>query len=405
VKVSATVGVRSPVRVAFIESSIGLSGSTMSLSALVRRLDRERFEPHVVVARDDQGAYVREVAGLVAERIAPRPRSEARGSRPGKVAAVRDLLWVTVPYANALRRFVRRHGIQLIHQNNGFDVAATLAARWTGVPLVAYQRGREWNSALVRRLAPLASRYIANSQVTRENLLELGIPSSRVNVVYPPVDLETFDADRPAAPELRRAVFGIPAQAPCVGIVGQLQAWKGHKLFIRAFERVLRAVPEAWACIVGAPPAGGESYERELRALAGELGVSGRVVFAGFVADVPSALQLFDVVVHASIEPEPFGRVIAEAMAMRKPVVASDEGGPREIIEHGRTGLLFPRGDDRALAESVVSLLRDPARAMRIAGAGYADMRQRFSATQHARLVEDVYVDVLRGSRDGRRTS
>jgi len=400
--VSERVAARAPVPVAFIESSIGLSGSTMSLSVLVRRLDRERFEPHVVVAREDQGEYVREVAGLLAERIAPRPRGAAR---PGKVAALRDLLVVTIPYANALRRFVRRHGIRLIHQNNGFDVAAILAARWSGIPLVAYQRGREWNSSLVRRLAPLATRYIANSQVTRENLLELGISPAQVNVVYPPVDLENFDADRPAAPELRRPAFGIPAQAPCVGIVGQLQAWKGHKLFLRAFAQVLRTVPEAWACIVGAPPAGGEAYERELRELAGALGIAHRVVFAGFIADVPSALQLFDVVVHASIEPEPFGRVIAEAMAMRKPVVASDEGGPREIIDHGRTGLLFPRGDEGALAESVVSLLREPARAMRIAEAGYSDMRQRFSATQHARLIEEVYADVLRGSGNGRRTS
>jgi glycosyltransferase involved in cell wall biosynthesis len=400
--VSERVAVRAPVPVAFIESSIGLSGSTMSLSVLVRRLDRERFEPHVVVAREDQGEYVRQVAGLLAERIAPRPRGAAR---PGKVAALRDLLGVTIPYANALRRFVRRHGIRLIHQNNGFDVAAILAARWSGIPLVAYQRGREWNSSLVRRLAPLATRYIANSQVTRENLLELGISPAQVNVVYPPVDLENFDADRPAAPELRRPAFGIPAQAPCVGIVGQLQAWKGHKLFLRAFAQVLRTVPEAWACIVGAPPVGGEAYERELRELAGALGIAHRVVFAGFIADVPSALQLFDVVVHASIESEPFGRVIAEAMAMRKPVVASDEGGPREIIDHGRTGLLFPRGDEGALAESVVSLLREPARAMRIAEAGYSDMRQRFSATQHARLIEEVYADVLRGSGNGRRTS
>jgi len=400
--VSERVAARAPVPVAFIESSIGLSGSTMSLSVLVRRLDRERFEPHVVVAREDQGEYVREVAGLLAERIAPRPRGAAR---PGKVAALRDLLVVTIPYANALRRFVRRHGIRLIHQNNGFDVAAILAARWSGIPLVAYQRGREWNSSLVRRLAPLATRYIANSQVTRENLLELGISPAQVNVVYPPVDLENFDADRPAAPELRRPAFGIPAQAPCVGIVGQLQAWKGHKLFLRAFAQVLRTVPEAWACIVGAPPVGGEAYEHELRELAGALGIAHRVVFAGFIADVPSALQLFDVVVHASIEPEPFGRVIAEAMAMRKPVVASDEGGPREIIDHGRTGLLFPRGDEGALAESVVSLLREPARAMRIAEAGYSDMRQRFSATQHVRLIEEVYADVLRGSGNGRRTS
>jgi len=400
--VSERVAARAPVPVAFIESSIGLSGSTMSLSVLVRRLDRERFEPHVVVAREDQGEYVREVAGLLAERIAPRPRGAAR---PGKVAALRDLLVVTIPYANALRRFVRRHGIRLIHQNNGFDVAAILAARWSGIPLVAYQRGREWNSFLVRRLAPLATRYIANSQVTRENLLELGISPAQVNVVYPPVDLENFDADRPAAPELRRPAFRIPAQAPCVGIVGQLQAWKGHKLFLRAFAQVLRTVPEAWACIVGAPPVGGEAYEHELRELAGALGIAHRVVFAGFIADVPSALQLFDVVVHASIESEPFGRVIAEAMAMRKPVVASDEGGPREIIDHGRTGLLFPRGDEGALAESVVSLLREPARAMRIAEAGYSDMRQRFSATQHARLIEEVYADVLRGSGNGRRTS
>jgi len=397
--VSERVAARAPVPVAFIESSIGLSGSTMSLSVLVRRLDRERFEPHVVVAREDQGEYVREVAGLVAERIAPRPRASTRS---GKVAALSDLLTVTIPYANALRRFVRRHRIRLIHQNNGFDVAAILAARWTGVPVVAYQRGREWNSSLVRRLAPMASRYIANSQVTRENLLELGIAPAQVNVVYPPVDLERFDPDRPAALALRRPAFGIPAQAPCVGIVGQLQEWKGHKLFLRAFAQVLRTVPEAWGCIVGAPPVGGEAYERELHELAEALGVSHRVVFAGFVGDVPSALQLFDVVVHASIEPEPFGRVIAEAMAMRRPVVASDEGGPREIIEHGRTGLLFTQGDDRALADSIVSLLREPARAMRIAEAGYADMRQRFSATQHARLVEEVYADVLRGSRNGR---
>jgi glycosyltransferase involved in cell wall biosynthesis len=399
--VSERVAVRAPVPVALIESSIGLSGSTMSLSVLVRRLDRERFEPHVVVAREDQREYVRGVAGLVAERIAPRPRG---AERSGKVAALRDLLAVTIPYANALRRFVRRHGIRLIHQNNGFDVAAILAARWTGVPVVAYQRGREWNSSLVRRLAPMATRYIANSQVTRENLLELGIPPAQVNVVYPPVDLERFDPDRPAAPALRRPAFRIPADAPCVGIVGQLQAWKGHKLFLRAFAQVLRTVPEVWACIVGAPPVGGEAYERELHELAEALGVSHRVVFAGFVGDVPSALQLFDVVVHASIEPEPFGRVIAEAMAMRRPVVASDEGGPREIIEHGRTGLLFARGDDRALADSVVSLLREPARAMRIAEAGYADMRRRFSDTQHARLVEEVYADVLRGSRNGRQT-
>ena len=136
-------------------------------------------------------------------------------------------------------------------------------------------------------------------------------------------------------------------------------------------------------------------WARRRQDLARDLGVADQMVFTGFVADVPSALQLLDVVVHASVEPEPFGRVIAEAMAMRRPVIASDEGGPREIIEHERTGLLFPRGDDRALAEDIVSLLRDPARAERLAEAGFGEIKRRFSAIQHARLIESVYTDVL----------
>jgi glycosyltransferase involved in cell wall biosynthesis len=386
-----------PVPIAFIENSIGLSGSTMSLATLLRRLDRDRFEPHVIVTREDQEAYLRDIgsAGLQLTRISPRGGVRARPGRLGRVGVLLHLIAATLPYANALRRFVKQHHIRVIHQNNGFDVAALVASRWTGVPLVAYQRGSEWDSRLVRRLAPLTTRYIANSQVTRDNLLRLGISPARVCVVYPPVDLDTFDADRSPAACLTRATLGIPPAAPFVGMVGQLQEWKGHKVFIRAFARVLRVVPEAWACVVGAAPAGGEAYARELHALARELGVSSRIVFAGFIADVPSALQLLDVVVHASVEPEPFGRVIAEAMAMRRPVIASDEGGPREIIEHGRTGLLFPRGNDVALADGVVALLRDPVEAARLAEAGLAEVKQRFSAGQHARLIEEEYRRVL----------
>jgi len=405
--VNDAIGARSqdPVAVALIESSIGLSGSTMSLSTLVRCLDRDRFEPHVIVARADQEAYLQDKVGawLRVVRIAPRRRARARVPWLGKLGALLDFLTVTLPYANALRRFVTQHHVRLIHQNNGFDVAALLASRWSGVPLVAYQRGREWDSRLVRRLAPLAARYIANSCVTRGNLLDLGVSPGQVSVVYPPIDLDAFDADRPPAHKFTREVVGIPREVPCIGIIGQLQEWKGHKVFIRAFRQVLLAVPEAWACVVGAPPPGGEAYERELRDLARQLGVAERVVFVGFVGDIPSALQLLDIVVHASVEPEPFGRVIAEAMAMRKPVIASDEGGPREIIEHDRTGLLFPRGDDGALAESIVSLLRDRPRAQRLAEAGFAHSRERFSAVRHARLGESVYTEVLESrTKEGR---
>jgi glycosyltransferase involved in cell wall biosynthesis len=392
-----------PVPLALIESSIGLSGSTLSLCTLVKRLDRSRFAPHVVVARPEQEAYLRARLDPVIPitRISPRSGVKAarwaqRGRLLPRLAALLDLLFVTVPYAVALGRFARRHGIRLVHHNNGFDVAAVTLCRVLGLPIVAYQRGKEWHSGLVRRLAPWASCYIANSEATRNDLVALGIAKDRIAVVYPPVDLADFgDVASAPASAPSRAAYGVPADARCFGMVGQLQEWKGQKVFLRAARRVLEVRPEAWAVVIGDIPPGGDAYGAELRELARVLGIADRVVFTGFVADVPGALRLLDIVVHASIYPEPFGRVIVEAMLVGRPVVAADAGGPREIIEPGRTGLLVPPGDDAGVSAAILRLLADREFAGKIAEAGRLEASRRFSAEEHARIVQSIYDSVL----------
>ncbi len=391
-----------PVPLALIENSIGLSGSTLSLCTLVKRLDRSRFAPHVVVARPEQEAYLRARLdpAIPIARIAQRTGFKAsRWARRGRVlprlAALLDLAFVTLPYAAALRRFIRRNRIRLVHHNNGFDVAAVPLCRVMGLPLVAYQRGNEWHSWIVRRLAPLVPRYVANSEATRDDLVALGIAPERISVVYPPVDLDDFGTAARSESAPSRAAYGVPADAPCFGIVGQLQEWKGQKVFLRAARRVLETRPEAHAWVIGDTPAGGEAYGAELRELARTLGIADRVVFTGFVADVPGALRLLDVVVHASVHPEPFGRVIVEAMLVGRPVVAADAGGPREIIEPGRTGLLAPPADDAALAAAIGRLLADRRLAADIAEAGRRDATRRFSAEEHARIIQSIYDCVL----------
>lgn len=402
-----------PVMVALVEASIGLSGSTLSLCTLVKRLDLTRFAPRIVVSRADQEAYARSRLGgaIPISRIAPRrglkvTRWARRGGLMARVAAVLDLFLVTLPYALALRRFIRRHGIELVHHNNGFDVATVVLCRLLGIPLIAYQRGSEWNSWLVRRLAPLVTRYIANSEATRRDLLALGISGDQISVVFPPVDLADFapesgasGASAPAAPAPERAAFGVGSAALCFGIVGQLQEWKGQKVFLRAARHVIEARPDARAWVIGSAPAGGEAYAHELRALAHELGIADRLVFTGFVTDVPGFIRLLDVVVHASTHPEPFGRVIVEAMLAGRPVVASDAGGPREIIVPERTGLLVPPGDHRAMSRAILRLLEDDALRARMADAARSEALRRFSAEQHARRVEEIYDATLgRGS-------
>ncbi len=404
-----------PQHILFVEHSVGLSGSTMSLLTLLSRLDRSRFDPHIVLSRPEQADYLNshlqqpaDIAVIAPSRglkraVSPQRAfdSRERGKRSQwwpirKLAALLDIFLVTLPYALRLHRFARRKNMALIHHNNGLDPATILLSRMLGVPLVAYQRGPEWNSILSRWLAPRVTRYIANSLTTRRDLEALGVRPERVSVIYPPLDFGTFDVGRPS--QLTKSSLGGDAQTPCFGMVGILVAWKGQRVFLRAAQRVLQRIPEARAVIVGGPPSGGEDYETELRALASDLGIRDRVTFMGFHPDVASILVLLDVVVHASVEPEPFGRVIAEAMAMRRPVIASGAGGPVEIIQDGRSGFLVPPGDDQALANRLIQLLQDPGLAARIGEQGYREVTSRFSAETHVQMVEQVYEEVLQSN-------
>ena len=220
----------------------------------------------------------------------------------------------------------------------------------------------------------------------------MGIPSRRLSLIYPPIDLDVFDDRRPAT--LTRSSLGLESSALCFAMVGLLHPWKGQIVFLKAARRVFDRVPDARAVIVGGPPHGGQRYADELKALAGDLGIADRVVFTGFRADVSEILKLMDILVHASISPEPFGRVIVEAMAMHRPVVASRAGGPLEIIEDGRNGFLVPPGDDEALAARIIDLLEDRDLSARIAEAAFRDV-EPILGKKHTRDVQQVYETVL----------
>jgi len=403
----------------FLEYSIGLSGSTMSLCTLLNYLDSDLVDAHIVLSRPEQETYLLGHIRRPGDMTVITPRRSLKqgdvvqgildrlGSRRPKlhrlvlrIASFLDVFVVTIPYAWRLYQWAKRRKIKLIHQNNGFDLGSLLLSRMLRVPLVAYQRGDEWNSPAVRWLARGIRHFIANSEATRANLMSLGIPERRISVIYPPLDLDTFNADRPAS--VTRSTFGVDPSSPCFGIVGLLLPWKGHTVFLKAAKRVFEHIPDARAFVVGAAPHRDKAYEEELHALARGLGIDDRVIFTGFRNDVPDMLKLLDVVVHASIAPEPFGRVIAEAMAMKRPVIATRAGGPSEIIEDGRTGFLIAARDDEALAERIMALLANPSLAERIASAGQREARQRFSAEAHAKLVHTIYGTVLRTDRRGR---
>jgi glycosyltransferase involved in cell wall biosynthesis len=181
--------------------------------------------------------------------------------------------------------------------------------------------------------------------------------------------------------------------SPLVGIVGGLIPWKGHCYFLEAAFLISRKFSEVKFLVVGEDFVGGR-YRRQLEDLSFKLGLSDKVVFTGFRQDIPEILGSLEILVLTSLK-EPFGRVLIEAMACAKPVVATNAGGVPEIVREGETGLLVPMRDPEALARSIKLLLNNKEKAKEMGEKGRRRVEENFTIEAHVKKVESLY-QVLR---------
>ncbi|MBR0683476.1 glycosyltransferase family 4 protein [Roseomonas eburnea] len=275
--------------------------------------------------------------------------------------------------AAALAALVRAEGIAVLHARSRAPAwSALLAARRTGAHFVTTYHGtynegfpgkRLYNSVMARGERVIAiSAFIAGLVRDRH-----GVGEDRLRIIPRGVDERVFDPARiaPARIAALRAAWKVPEGRPVVMLPGRVTRWKGQGVLVEAMARL---PGEAIALMVG--DAGGKAaFREELAARIAALGLAGRVHLVGHAADVPAALLLADVVVHASTDAEAFGRTVIEAQAMERCVVASDLGGPTETVQHGVTGWRVPPGDPAALAAAIGRVLAMPPEARAAVGA------------------------------------
>ena len=172
------------------------------------------------------------------------------------------------------------------------------------------------------------------------------------------------------------------------GVVGRIAPWKGQDVFLRAFARAFGQGDER-AVIVGGALFGEDDCARELPRLADALGVGNRVEFRGHRPNVWEELSRIDVLVHASVTPEPFGQVIIEGMAAGVPVIAAHAGGPAEILSHDVTGILYEPGNVDELANAMWRM-RDPGLRRRLSAAAREALTP-YSPSVVAAQLEELY--------------
>lgn len=301
-----------------------------------------------------------------------------------------------------LSRLIRREKFDLVLTDSAkADIYGTLAGWLAHRPVMSYIHDifeapvfSDLNLLLLRTfLSHFASRIVSNSEACKKALVDLGVPEYKIQTVYYGIDMEIARKTRKAADV--RMEFGIDPDAPVAGMVGRLVGWKGPDYFIKAAARVTEAVPEARFLVVGDAIHGKKSYVDTLKSLCNELGLADRIVFTGFRDDVRDIMSAMDVMVHASIFPEPFGCVLIEAMAEERPVVATAGGGVSEIVEDGVTGLLVPPRDVEAMAEAITTIFRDRNRAREMGAAGLRRVSESFSVERMMRGMEREMLKAL----------
>jgi glycosyltransferase involved in cell wall biosynthesis len=249
----------------------------------------------------------------------------------------------------------------------------------------------EEDRRLLKILTPRMDQLIAVSRSIVEKLQHEGRDTTPIALIHNGVDLERYDHQGPCC--TLREEYGLPESGPMVGVVARLESEKGHPTLLEAWPSVVAAFPDATLLVIG------EGSRREaLETMAAELGVADRVVFTGRRDDVPAVTAALDIAVLPSYR-EALGLTVLEAMALSRPVVASNVGGIPEMIEDGVTGLLVPPHDPEALAAAIIRLLRDHPLADTLGRAGHDLVHERFCIELMVDAVERIYDEGARAVR------
>jgi glycosyltransferase involved in cell wall biosynthesis len=295
----------------------------------------------------------------------------------------------------ALVTYLRKHKIQVIHTHdfytNVFGMAASSLAR---VPVrIASMRetaGMRTNSQRqAQRLAyKLASHIVGNSEAVRARLIEDGVESDKITVLYNGLDLERLTTALSRTEVLSR--FGLDNSSFVTIIANMRHDVKDYPMFLKAAAMISEKVPAASFLLAGE----GELTE-SLKSLAAGLGIAGKTHFLGRCEQVAELLSISSVCVLSS-KAEGFSNSILEYMAAERPVVATDVGGAKEAVAEGVTGYLVKSGDAKTMAERVVELLLDSKKNLKFGEAGRRVVESRFSTEAQLRNVETLYSASLR---------
>jgi len=389
--------VSSAAPVLLVHNSADIYGASRSLLRLVSRLDRSRFVPSVLLPVSGPLQLLLEEKGVrvfvqPSLRVITRPIFSSWRIFPFLLGFPFSVLQTAA--------LIKREHFQLVHTNVGIVISSALAAWCAGVPHLWHIR--DWFQEFGAVWRPYSAYIVAFSKkvicVSRPIAGQF-TQSPKVCVLHNGLDLVEFpplsDQERVEA----RRKFSFSSTDLVVGTVGRIKfVRKGQEFLLRAVKILRERGVPAYCLLVGGHAPGSENHILRMRQLATQLGLTDEALFVGELNEPRPAYAAMDVFVLPSAQPEPFGGVVLEAMALELPVVATALGGSIEQVVEGVTGFLVPPADPEAIADRLEKLAQSPALRQQLGHAGRARIQQVLSLDRAVVGIEAAYTELLQSN-------
>ena len=368
-------------KVLIAESGTGYGGSARYLSDLVALMDQQRYSPQVLAA--EEGPFIKQIRGQgIAVTVQPTWRY-----REG----IFGILQVAVE-APIIALWLRRNKIRLVHLNNEIlsHLPLLVACRLAGCRVICHLHGWRPLTPMERFAVKFVDQFVCIGEAGAAYYKQQ-LPGRSIEAIPNGLRLDgqtaRLDLQRPR----QRASMGLTSGDIAVAIIGRLAPSKGHDIYLKALAEILKQHLPVVGLIVGNDSEPGQPYLAKLRALTQELRIERRVRFVAWQEDVWPVYAAADLVVHASVEPEPFGLVILEAMAAKRPVVATAAGGVKDVVLNEETGLLIEPGDVRGMAKAIKKLITSPGFSSNLVNRANTRVRNDFAMDQNVAQMMAVY--------------
>lgn len=370
----------------YLHETAGLGGAENSLLNLVDNLDRERF--NAVFACPEEGVFP--------------DKLRERGIKvyPVEYPRVRSVFGV-FPTACRIYDIAGKEGAKLVHSNSiRSHIYGTMVGKIKRIPVVWHERNLITTEKVDpdRLLAFLPDAIICNSKAIADRFMSGGRLPEKVSVIYNGVNTGIFNPS--VGGDVSRQRLGIGPEETVIGMASRLSANKGHETFLKA-AKIICSDPRRRDMKIRFLVVGGSVFdqdsgrERYLEEFAKALEISDKVIFTGFADRMNEMYAAMDILVLAS-DAEGCGRVLFEAMAMAKPVVATDSGGTPEIVVGGKTGILIKPKDPDDMAGAISALIDDKAKRLSMGAEGRKRIEEDFIIRKNVLATEALYNRLLK---------